>query len=697
MTKELTKQDKELIEDEVVRYEKTHEAITKEKNLKYKQFSDDGQLARELTSQIVNARRDEDKQALQSDESVAHGLAKLRKEQSHGLSLLEEQPYFARVVYHEKGRDVEFKLGIAGFPEQRIIDWRKAPISRLYYDYEEGAHFETEIAGLERTGDIKLRRAYVGKKNILSSIELKEVSFVQSHGTWHRHVKSKTTTFSLKDKEKIKKLLKEYRQEGALKVPEEQGYLQQILSLLTPEQFCLISTETDKPVIIHGSAGTGKTTVALHRLAWLLFEGNSEAKEESTLVVVYNNSLKAYVKHVLPELGINNVSIVTFREWATSIISQDLGRAFQLERLVNDSEILEYKASIATHERLISYIKAHHTGKEPPFVLLDFFHQDKDRQGGTIKQYLGTQIEKRWFDQADLALLLAILDERKGYYSSTKYPTRLKYLVIDEAQDFSSLEIRVLLNALEDKKQLTLAGDMGQKIYANTELSSWEQLLCDACLPGVDVLNLKVAYRSTYQIYELAESIRNPHLQEEELEMTPKFGPEPVLTITHTFSDAVQCAKNWLDDVLGKNRQTIGAVICESPLEARQLYDALIKLGTRGIRLGDEKHFAFTPGITVTDVKQVKGLEFSSVLIFNPSHKNYPSSDHRARNMLYVAVTRAAFRLDLISYETPSFLMPDFLRRQDLTRLDAQDDGPLFSDTDQDLSRFQRDEDDIIE
>lgn len=588
MSEKLTKQDQDIIHDEDERYQKCHRDVAKILKQKERELQENQKEARSLTSRIVATQREEEKQALQSDELVAHGLARLRLSQSASLTELLEQPYFARVIYHENNRDTEFRLGIFSVPELRIVDWRKGPISKLYYDHEEGQVYDDEIAGVERSGQIKLRRSYRGQKDVLSAIELKSHSYVLSKGNWHKQKKFTGKPFSLKDREEIKKLMAEFNEEAFSRTRTTSGYLHQILSLLTPEQFRMISTEIDKPIIIQGAAGTGKTTVALHRLAWLFFSGNSPAREENSLVIVYSHSLAQYVKHVLPELGIHHVKILTYDEW-----------------------------------------------------------------------------------QRDL--------------HSGKLPAELDYLVIDEAQDFSIEQLSTILDTLTDKRQLTLAGDLGQRI-GSENWNDWQDLLGKIGLQGVEVLSLKIAYRSTYQIYELAEYVRDPHLPEDNLHLLPKFGPEPHLTLCGSFADAALETEKWIHKTFHVGNHGTAAVICKTRLEARSLFDALLKLGCHGIRYGDAKHFEFTPGITITDVHQIKGLEFHNVLIFNPSEKNYSAKNPHDCNLLYVAVTRAEHQLDMLAFETPSSLIPDFVNIRDLTAVNPEtEDRPLFSDLDQDV------------
>ena len=688
MSNDLTKQDQDLITDEETRYQDHYDQIKEHLKNKTDELADNEKWARQVTSDIVAASRDEDKAALLGEEHLAHGLAKMRLEQSGELVNLLKQPYFARVRYKEKGREVEFKLGLASFPEMRIIDWRKAPISTLYYDYEEGEEYDDEIAGRDRQGVVTLKRGYQGRENLLSTIETKENRYVKARGQWNKQDKKSRQTFSIQDKEKIKELLDNQDPTQWEQASSSGGYLHNVLSLLSPEQFQLISLDVDRPVIVQGSAGTGKTTVALHRLAWLLFEDNANINRKQSLVLMFSESLKSYVKYVLPELGVDDVPITTFYNWATDVIVTMTGQKCEFHKNEISETLAESKSNHQILDRLNLFLK---NKQGTAFDLLFSFLQS-ERQSTLMQAdqvYLDKQIQNRWVDSYDLGLLLHILYSQKQTYQSKKYPGSLDYLFVDEAQDFTIIELKAILSALRDTRKLTLAGDLGQKILENRDFGTWEELLSELGLDGVDVLSLNIAYRSTYQIYELAETIRDPNVSDDELHLTQKFGPEPSLTRCHGFMEAVRFTQEWVEEILLVRKDSLGAIICANTLEAQQVYSGLKKLGCHSIRFGDAKHFEFTPGITVTDIKSVKGLEFENVLIFNPSQKNYPNQKH-ARNQLYVAVTRAEFKLDFIGYEEPSQILPSFIREQDWTHEEHDiQDAPLFSDADQDLSRFE--------
>ena len=668
---ELNQTDLDVIADEENRYVSVYDAVSKAVQTTARNLQEDERHSRDLTQQMVKTRNEEEKQFLQSDEYVAHRLVRMRLDQANALSDLTKQPYFARVVYNENDRDVEFKLGVASFPEQRIIDWRKAPISRLYYDYEEGEEYEDEIGGREREGTIKLKRAYRGKRDRLTGIELKDSSYSYSRGEWRKEKKELHKPFTMKDKEAVRELLKKNQDEVHWDELDD-GYLSQILSLLSPEQFRLISSDLDKPVVIQGAAGTGKTTVAMHRLAWLLFEGNSEVRESQSLVVMFNQVLVEYVRNILPSMGIHGVPIASYFEWVQDILETSLGCQLSIRFWNVSAKVARWKSDFATVGKLQSFLKSY--GDDQVVEALFAFYQNQKELTHKHAQYLKDQARGKYLDSYDLALLLRVLQKNGVHLRSKKFPVNLDHLLVDEAQDFTLLELKTLTESLNDLNQLTLAGDLGQKILENRDFGTWRELLDQLDLGHVDVLNLSIAYRSTYQIYELAEHVRDPNVSSEELKLHPKFGPEPQLTICHNFSESLTLVQKWIEEIININQKTIGAIVCKTSQEARKLYESLLKNGVRGIRYGDRQHFEFTPGITVTDVRQVKGLEFQALLLFNPSSKTYQAGNAHDRNLLYVAITRAIHKLDMICYERPSRMIPKFVSYFDITKREEEDE-----------------------
>jgi DNA helicase-2/ATP-dependent DNA helicase PcrA len=134
----------------------------------------ENQRARALTSQIHETRRVEDKALLASDEAVSHGLKDHKREEVETLRKQATNPYFARIKLEEELPNgsktlIEYKLGLSANTDLRIVDWRRAPISKLYYEYQEGAEYVEEILGKERIGTVLERvRVEIDKGNLRS-------------------------------------------------------------------------------------------------------------------------------------------------------------------------------------------------------------------------------------------------------------------------------------------------------------------------------------------------------------------------------------------------------------------------------------------------------------------------------------------------------------------------------------------------
>ncbi len=299
--------------------------------------------ARELTSQIVAARRNEDKQMLASDEAVAHSLAKSNSKEIESIEKLSEKPYFARVVLEEEVngnlKNIEYKLGFASNLDCRIIDWRKAPIARLYYEYNEGDEYFEEIQGRERSGKVLLRNKVHIEKGQLKRLDCRHGTFVYNGTEWQ------TAGGRFRDTS-----------------DRSYGQLPDILSLITPEQFKMITEDADTTILIQGVAGSGKTTVALHRLAWLLHEDNSSLKAEDSLIIVLSPTLKQYIKQSLPSLEISNVNVTTFSDWAYTALKKLIPNSDGLKRPKHAPSLgtLRVKNSMSMLKCIEEYVAAQH-------------------------------------------------------------------------------------------------------------------------------------------------------------------------------------------------------------------------------------------------------------------------------------------------------------------------------------------------
>ncbi|MDP4089656.1 MAG: RNA polymerase recycling motor HelD, partial [Bacillota bacterium] len=221
---------------------------------------------------------------------IKENLSQKLKAVGSGLS----KPYFARVDFKESGAPWLERLYIgkmsllrAEDQEMLITDWR-APIASLYYEGRLGkANYDCPDGSI--CGDIFLKRQYV-----IDSADLKEIydidittndDFLQA------------SLNSSKDKR-----------------------LKDIVSTIQAEQNKVIRADMWKPLIVQGAAGGGKTTIALHRIAYLLYNHEDSLKPNNFMIIAPNRFFLSYISEVLPDLGVENVLQVTFEDLAQSII-----------------------------------------------------------------------------------------------------------------------------------------------------------------------------------------------------------------------------------------------------------------------------------------------------------------------------------------------------------------------------------------
>jgi len=294
--------DLELIAKEEECLQRTYESLLVQHKESASKLGSEAIRARELTSELVNARRAEDKIQLASDEAVSHRLRDMRDEDKDAIKNLIERPYFGRIVLEEtvngKAKNLEYKIGYHANTECRIIDWRKAPLSKLYYEYKEGDAFCEEIQGQEREGRVALRHTVNVVRDDLQSLTNGRGSFRKNGKSWEMVSGPEIRRSATRPNE-----------------------LPNVLSLITAEQFRAITEEATTAVIIQGIAGSGKTTVALHRLAWLLHSDNSPLKPSECQVLVKTQTFHRYISSALPTIGVTGVPINSFADWAIKLIS----------------------------------------------------------------------------------------------------------------------------------------------------------------------------------------------------------------------------------------------------------------------------------------------------------------------------------------------------------------------------------------
>ncbi|MDR6224981.1 RNA polymerase recycling motor HelD [Desmospora profundinema] len=217
------------------------------------------------------------------------------------LEKLHSSPYFGRIDFVEDGEPSPQRiyLGLTSLLNENkeeflIYDWR-APVSSLYYDYGPGpAQYDTPDGTI--TGTMELKRQYIIRDGRIRSLF--------------------DTGVTIGDE-----LLQEVlgRQAGT--------QMKTIVATIQREQNQIIRSEGKRLLIVQGSAGSGKTSAALQRVAYLLYRHRETLKADQILLFSPNPMFNSYVSTVLPELGEENMAQTTFQEY----LERHLGQTFQLE------------------------------------------------------------------------------------------------------------------------------------------------------------------------------------------------------------------------------------------------------------------------------------------------------------------------------------------------------------------------------
>lgn len=192
-----------------------------------------------------------------------------------------DSPFFGRVDFRYEGDDEPelFYIGIGNFAEEAgkvplIYDWR-APVSGLFYDYDKGPAFYEAPAG-RMDGEIEAKWQYKIRRGKMvygfeSDVKIDDEILMQELGS------------------------------------NSDVQLKNIVRTIQKEQNAIIRNTSDRILVIQGAAGSGKTSVALHRIAYLLYHDRKHLKSSSVLVLSPNSVFSDYISHILPELGEENI------------------------------------------------------------------------------------------------------------------------------------------------------------------------------------------------------------------------------------------------------------------------------------------------------------------------------------------------------------------------------------------------------
>lgn len=735
----------------------------------------------ELRDQINEARL-EDVPPLIEEMERLQGVAARRAQVTEGV-VDRASPYFGRLVLEENERKREVLIGRATYLDPktgtRIVDWRDAPVSRIYYRYEEGDDYEENFGGRDVEGDVLVRRSISVVAGKLKRVGSPQGTFVCTSD--ERWVRLDDGAARLAGGQGAAMRAEKHHKPGKLGIGNanaaggrDDKHLPEIAALIDPRQFELITKPSAGLVVIQGGAGSGKTTIGLHRLAYLAFQDKQRFQSDKMLVIVFNDALARYISRVLPALGVPDVLVTTYDRWAHRMRSQhlqglpkqydedtptsatrlkkhpallklidervadlsercerivgkairevgrsepqkawresdglppagrlrllrrwlkdrkgaakhlDVGARHAIERAIQDarrhvSDVLSVWADILTdreaiHEALEAYAPGEFsaadldeamswTRRRCPAIVA---YRDMELDGGPgqdesdRERRVGIdgneELDQVGLDLEDNTLLLRLVQRLRGALSRKGEPMVYEHIFIDEAQDMSPVELTVVLETASRRKSVTLAGDIAQRLHMYNGFSDWRQVLRDLGMAQVNIEPLKLSYRSTHEIIEFATDILGPLKDEETGKATRHGAPVELFRFGHS-GDAVAFLGEALRDLMTSEPRASVAVIARYPEQADVYFRGLKTAEVPYLRRIAEQDFPFKPGVDVTDVRQVKGLEFDYVVLVEASTASY-GTDDEARHLMHIAATRAAHQLWVTTTGAPSIILP---------------------------------------
>ena len=454
--------------------------------------------------------------------------------------------------------------------------------------------------------------------------------------------------------------------------------------MIDSTQFELI-TRAGGYLAIRGNAGSGKTTVALHRIAFLAYDDPS-IDSDHTLFVVFSPALRDYVGTVLPSLGVESVRIVTYRDWAHEQRRRHFPDLPTAARADTPASVSRLKLDPALLEALARHVAEHPGPPTSPQALDDWasvltrpallrecaerrtpgayravaFEQFADhcrRRNEELFAWLeGDPEVDAQLDPEDDALLLRAWQLRVGPLRGRKQPLQYRHVAIDEVQDFSPLEVRVLIDCLDERRSLTLAGDTQQHVQPHTGFTSWGRFLEELGVEGDALETLRVSYRSSQEIATFAHGVLGSLREEDEPPRATRSGPPVEL---FRFTDRGACVAFLADalrELSAQRAARLGRGAHAVARDERRLPRRPRPERLPGLRRVADQDFSFAPGVEVTEIEQAKGLEFDYVVLMDASAEHYPDAPE-SRRRLHVGATRAVHQLWLTSVGTPSPLL----------------------------------------
>ncbi|HBF6040905.1 TPA: 3'-5' exonuclease [Clostridioides difficile] len=608
----------------------------------------------------------QNEQGLKQIDNYGDFMVKVRDK----INKIKDSPYFARIDFRLKDMDDESKYYIGRFAfdyedELIILDWR-SPIASMFYDYEIGkAGYDAPIGWVD--GEITRKRQFKIKNGKLeyaleSSINIQD-DILQKE-------------LSHTSDEKMKS----------------------IISTIQKEQNKIIRNDKADTLIIQGVAGSGKTSIVLHRIAFLLYRFKDKISANNVIILSPNKVFGDYISNVLPELGEEPLCELSFENIAEVQLDRVINFESEKDPLeINDAkwaERVRFKSTLDFVKLIDDYIKQM---PNKIFIPKDYtfgsFTAKSDWIQSRFEAYNRYPVKKRlekvaedihykfesdnimeedlpkvksilkslnvmltikntltlykdFFKQMNISNMF-VMAEKKTLEWSDVYPFIYIHAAYEGIQEDKIIR-HIVIDEMQDytpiqyvvinllfKCKKTILGDFGQLVNPNhTHTLDDMKQLYN----DGELVMLNKSYRSNFEIINFAKKIQDIS----SLETIERHGEEPALLKCNKEQDEINKIKIEIEEFKKSDNATLG-IILKTDNDAKAVYDALRE--EYSIHLISSESSSFTKGVSITSIKMSKGLEFDEVIVPSVNNKTYYSDYDRS--LLYIACTRAMHKLKL--------------------------------------------------
>ena len=584
------------------------------------------------------------------------------------LLKLEYSPYFGRIDFKEDNLDTrKVYIGIANVEKDLdyiIYDWR-SPIASLFYDYSKGKAKYIAPDG-EIKGEILLKRQYKIEGKKLLRVFDNNLNIVDD-------MLQEVLNSSSSDK------------------------MKNIVNTIQQEQNEIIRNISNKNLIVQGIAGSGKTSVALHRIAFLLYKIKN-LKSSNVLIFSPNKIFSEYISNVLPELGEENTSETTFSEFASHYIKEfknvesfsDLIEKYYTNKR-DDEDLIRFKLSnkmikvienyvqeidknikiidnIETKFSLIekeylNYLLKDRYNKMPIFERMDYMAEHLCNKLGLISKKDKISITKK------IKEVLSIKPDYKKLYKdlfisdsfsssfNKSIDLKLNSKVINYDDALCFIYLKGLLNGFPYSNLIKQVVIDEAQDYNEMQYIILTKIFKRASFTLLGDVNQTINPYQKYDSLEVLKNILDGNTKYVELSKTYRSSKEiieftnKILNLKHVSAirkeESVPVIKRYDDKYLKndinylKNKYKSLAIITKDMLDAIKLYD-LLKDDYKDISLVANNTSKFNRDLIIIPSYLSKGLEFDSVISYTSKNNLYTKKE---KYLYYVVLTRCQHEL----------------------------------------------------